>query len=133
MVSTLSELETTGLPVVYVRRARIVQEGLWPKLLRIAGRVPFVEDLAAAYFCIMDPATPGRVRGILLVTLAWFVLPASAFPEFIVVLGFTDDIAVLAIAARTVRKHLKERHYRHAREALGIAEPISDEEIWTGY
>jgi uncharacterized membrane protein YkvA (DUF1232 family) len=133
MLSRQTEIETTGLPAVYVYRARLVEERFWKKLLKLAGRVPFVEDLAAAYFCLVDPTTPGRVRGVVLAALAWFVLPASVLPEFIVILGFTDDVAVVAIAARMVRRHVKERHYRRAREVLGISEPVSDEEIWSGY
>jgi uncharacterized membrane protein YkvA (DUF1232 family) len=133
MLSRSSETDKALLPAVYVYRAQIVEEGFWKKLLKLAGRVPFVEDLAAAYFCLIDPSTPGRVRGIVLVALAWFVVPASVLPEFIVVLGFTDDVAVVAIAARMVRRHIKERHYRRARETLGIPEPIRDEEIWSGY
>jgi uncharacterized membrane protein YkvA (DUF1232 family) len=133
MQSRQSEIETAGLPAVYVYRARLVEERFWTKLLKLAGRVPFVEDLAAAYFCFVDPSTPGRVRGVVLAALAWFILPASILPEFIVVLGFTDDVAVAAIAARMVRRHIKERHYRRAREVLGIAEPVSDDEIWSGY
>lgn len=111
------------LPAVIARHARIVEEGFWPKLLKLAGRVPFVEDLAAAYFCVIDPTTPGRVRGILLAALAWFVLPAAVMPEFVAILGFTNEIAVTAIAVRMIRKHLKDRHYVRARAALGIPEP----------
>lgn len=133
MVSSILESGTDHLPAVYVRRVQIVEQGLWAKLLRLAGRIPFVEDLAAAYFCVVDPTTPGRVRGILIAALAWFVVPASVMPEFIVVLGFTDDVAVVAIAARMVRRHIRERHYRLAREALGIPEPVTDDEIWAGY
>jgi len=72
------------------------------------------------------------VRGILLVALAWFVLPASIMPEFLVVLGLTDDAAVVALVAGIVRRHIKERHYRRARAALGIPEPVTEEEdeIW---
>jgi uncharacterized membrane protein YkvA (DUF1232 family) len=133
MLSSLPEVEIARLPAVYVHRARIVERGFWKKLMKLAGRVPFVEDLAAAYFCLVDPSTPGRVRGVVLVALAWFVVPASVLPEFIVVLGFTDDVAVVAIAARMVRRHIKQRHYQRAREVLGIPEPIGDEEIWSGY
>lgn len=43
-------------------------------------------------------------------------------PEFLVVVGFTDEIAVTAIVARMIRKHLKEHHYVQARLALGIPE-----------
>ena len=111
------------LPAVIARHARIVESGFWPKLLKAVGRIPFAEDLAAAYFCVRDPATPGRVRGTLLAALAWFALPAALMPEFLIVLGFTDEIAVAAIVVRMVRKHLKERHYVRARAALGIPEP----------
>lgn len=111
------------LPSVIERHATIVEEGFWTKLLKLAGKIPFAEDLAAAYFCAIDPATPGRVRGVLLAALAWFVLPAAVMPEFVVLLGFTNEIAVTAIAVRMIRKHLKERHYVRARAALGIPEP----------
>jgi uncharacterized membrane protein YkvA (DUF1232 family) len=110
------------LPAKIARHARIVDAGFWPKLLRLAGRVPFAEDLAAAWFCIVDPETPGRVRGVLLAALAWFVVPASIMPEFVAVLGFTNEIAVTAITVRMVRKHLKERHYLRARAVLGLPE-----------
>ena len=111
------------LPATIALHARIVEEGFWPKLLKLAGRIPFAEDLAAAYFCVIDPTTPGRVRGVLLAALAWFVLPAAVMPEFVVVLGFTNEIAVTAIAVRMIRKHLRERHYERARAALRIPDP----------
>lgn len=113
--------ETVHLPTVIVKHARIVEQGFWPKLLKLAGRIPFVEDLAAAWFCVTDPATPRRVRGVVLAALVWFILPASVMPELVVWIGFTDEIAVTAIVVRMVRKHLKECHYIRARAALGIA------------
>ena len=114
------------LPATLARHARIVEEGFWAKLLRVAGRIPFAEDLAAAWFCVTDPTTPGRVRGVLLAALAWFVVPASIMPEFVIVLGFTNEVAVTAIAVRMIRKHLKPRHYIRARAALGIPEYPAD-------
>ena len=127
------DIPVIPLPVVAVtrlRHARIVNEGFWRKLVKLAGHVPFAEDLAAAYFCVVDPTTPSRVRGALLVALAWFVVPATVMPEFVVVLGLTDDAAVVALVASIVRRHIKERHYQRARTALGIAEPLPDIEIW---
>lgn len=127
------ELPVISLPAIaftQARHARIVRDGFWRKILKIAGRVPFSEDLVAAYFCIADPTTPSRVRGVLLLALGWFVLPASVMPEFLVVLGLTDDAAVVALVAGVVRRHIKERHYTLARAVLGIAEPVPDSEIW---
>jgi uncharacterized membrane protein YkvA (DUF1232 family) len=112
------------------RHARIVRDGFWKKLTRLAGKVPFAEDVAAGYFCVIDPDTPTHVRGVVLLALAWFVVPAAAMPEFLLVFGLTDDAAVMALVARLVRRHVRERHYRRARSALSIREPLSDEEIW---
>ena len=119
-------LRLIPLPVVArtrARDARIVRDGFWKKLLTLAGRVPFAEDIAAAYFCVIDPGTPSRVRGILLFALAWFVAPAAVMPEFLVVLGLTDDAAVVVLVLRVVSKHIRPHHYRRARAVLGIAEP----------
>jgi uncharacterized membrane protein YkvA (DUF1232 family) len=30
----------------------------WTAFKQFAGRLPFVEDLVAAYYCALDPATP---------------------------------------------------------------------------
>jgi len=118
-----ADIEVFRLPAKVARHARVVERGFWPRLAKLAGRIPFAEDLAAAYFCVVDPATPGRVRGVVVAALAWFVLPASVMPEFLVAVGFTDEIAVGAIVVRMIRKHLKDRHYARARAALGIPEP----------
>ena len=39
------------------------------RLKRVAKRIPFAEDLLAAWFCARDPATPRRVRLTLLAAL----------------------------------------------------------------
>lgn len=100
--------------------SRIVEEGFWRKLLRVATQIPFAEELAAAYFCAVDAETPGRVRGMLIAALAYFVLPFDAVPDFLAGFGFTDDAAVLAGAIGLVSRHMKPQHYSRAREALRL-------------
>ncbi|HEY1630476.1 MAG TPA: YkvA family protein [Rhizomicrobium sp.] len=112
------------LPVAIARYERIVERDFWSKLLKLAGRVPFTEELAAAYYCVRDPATPLRVKGVLLAALAYFVMPVDAIPDFLPVIGFTDDAAVFALAISMVSKHIEERHYKAARARLGILEPV---------
>jgi uncharacterized membrane protein YkvA (DUF1232 family) len=98
---------------------RLVDRDFWRKLLRVVRQVPFAEDLAAAYFCAADPQTPGRVRGILVAALAYFVTPVDVIPDFVAGLGFTDDAAVLAMAIGLVSRNLKPEHYARARLVLG--------------
>lgn len=119
-----SELpERVGLPAVIAQNRRTVERGFWKKFLKVAGKIPFAEDLAAAYFCAVDPSTPGRVKGILFAALAYFVLPADAIPDFLAGIGFTDDAAVLAIAISMVSRHMTVAHRARARAALELPDP----------
>lgn len=91
---------------------------LWRKLGRVAARLPFAGDLLAAWFCARDPATPGYVRAMLLGAVAYFVMPADAIPDFMVVAGFTDDAAVIAAVMGALGKHVTGEHRRAARQRL---------------
>ena len=95
-----------------------VARGFWPKMRRVARRVPFAEDAVAAWFCAMDAETPLRVRGLLLAALAYFIMPFDLVPDMLVGLGFTDDIAVLLAAFKAVQSNIRPEHYDKARETL---------------
>jgi uncharacterized membrane protein YkvA (DUF1232 family) len=108
------------LPVVMARNERIVRQGFWKKLRAVAARVPFAEDLGAAYYCVRDPSTPPAVKALLLAALAYFVLPFDFIPAFFIALGLAGDAAVMVGVLRMFSQHLKPEHYAKSREALGI-------------
>jgi uncharacterized membrane protein YkvA (DUF1232 family) len=122
MQSDLPNPTTYQLPAIIARNERIVEKSFWQKLLKLAGTIPFAEDLAAAYYCAVDPATPTKVKGVLFAALAYFVMPFDAVPDFIAGLGFTDDAAVLAMAVGLVSRHITNEHRKRARRTLGVAE-----------
>jgi uncharacterized membrane protein YkvA (DUF1232 family) len=100
------------------RDEETVQRGFWRKLKRYAARLPFVEDLLAAYYCAFDRETPFQVKAALIGALAYFVLPFDAIPDMLPVLGFADDAAVLATALRFVASHMKPEHREAAKRAM---------------
>ena len=116
-------IPTVNLPVPLPRDERIVDRDFWKKLRGLAGKVPFAEDAAAAYFCATDPRTPSKVKATLFAALAYFVMPFDVIPDFIAVIGFTDDAAVIALALTVVAGAIKPEHRARARAALNIAEP----------
>lgn len=95
-----------------------VRKRFWPTIKRAVRVIPFSRDLVAAYYCALDKETPLRVRGILLGALAYFVLPIDTVPDFLAVVGFSDDIAVLTAAFTAIKGHIKDRHYVAADKAL---------------
>ena len=95
-----------------------VRRRFWIKLKRVVARLPFAEDLLAAYYCAFDKQTPRHVQAALLGAIAYFILPFDFIPDMLPVLGFTDDAAVLATAIRMVATHITPEHRDAARAAL---------------
>ncbi|ODN70291.1 YkvA family protein [Methylobrevis pamukkalensis] len=95
-----------------------VRRDFWKVLRRAAGRIPFVDELVAAYYCALDPKTPLRVRATLIGALAYFVMPIDVIPDFLVFAGFTDDVTVLAASIAMVRSHINDTHRAKARDSL---------------
>jgi uncharacterized membrane protein YkvA (DUF1232 family) len=58
------------------------------------------------------------VKAALVAALGYFLLPADMMPDFMPLLGFTDDAAVLAGALRMVAVHLRPEHREAARRAV---------------
>lgn len=106
-----------------MRAAARDEEGLkrrfWEKLRRVAGKIPFAEDLVAAFYCATDSKTPSRVKLILLGAIAYFVFPMDAVSDLLPLIGFADDAAVLAAAITQVAGSITEEHRVKARETLG--------------
>ncbi len=95
-----------------------VRKNFWPKVKSALARLPFAEDVLAAYYCAFDGATPLKVKGILIAALAYFILPFDVIPDFILGLGFTDDAAILFGAIAAVRGHINQSHRDKARATL---------------
>jgi uncharacterized membrane protein YkvA (DUF1232 family) len=90
---TASEIEA-------MRRAARDESGVlaefWAKIRALSRKVPFAENI---------------------------VMPFDAIPDFLPLVGFTDDAAVIAATLATVRAHLRDTHYEKARIFLGMRPP----------
>jgi uncharacterized membrane protein YkvA (DUF1232 family) len=95
-----------------------VRKQFWRKLKRLAVKLPFAEDLLAAYYCAFDKHTPRHVQAALLGAIAYFILPFDIVPDVLPVLGFTDDAAILATALRMVASHINDDHREAARRTI---------------
>ena len=95
-----------------------VRRRFWNKFKQVAAKVPFAEDLLAAYYCAFDKETPRHVQAALLGAVAYFILPFDFVPDVLPILGFGDDAAILATALRMVATHINEDHREAARRAI---------------
>jgi uncharacterized membrane protein YkvA (DUF1232 family) len=99
-------------------REERIRERLWSTVKRAARTIPFIDEVVAAWFCALDPATPRRVRLGLLAALAYFVAPIDVVPDILPLVGFGDDAGVLMAAITLVRAHITDDHREAARRAM---------------
>jgi uncharacterized membrane protein YkvA (DUF1232 family) len=112
---------TAGQAQAATDEARI-KAGFWKKMKAVAARIPFAEDALAAYYCALDQQTPLSVRAALWGALAYFIMPFDVIPDYLPLIGYTDDAAVLAAALRMVASHMLPEHREAARRALNRLE-----------
>ena len=117
MTKTAPDIEILGPEEAEEKQARI-RKRFWPTVKKALGAIPFMDEVVAAYYAMLDPATPRAAQLTLVSALAYFVMPVDMIPDFIVGLGFVDDASVLTAALAAVGSSIKPEHREAARRAL---------------
>ena len=97
------------------KNEQYVRAGFLAKAQKFLTKLPMAEDVAAAYFCMLDPNTPKWVKGVTATALAYFILPIDAIVDAIPVAGLMDDITVLTGALTAISAYVTEEHRQKAR------------------
>jgi len=116
----METFDESRLPPTRDDDAEKAERKFWPKLLRVAGRIPFAEEIAAAWFAARDPDTPAKAKAALFAAVAYFVTPTDLVPDFIAGMGFTDDATVAMATLGLFGAYVRREHREAARERLGL-------------
>lgn len=117
MAKHVPDIEILGPEDAEEKEAR-VRARFWPTVKKALRSIPFIDDVVAAYYAMLDPTTPTSARLTLIAALAYFVTPFDFIPDFILGVGFLDDASVLAAAIAAVSGSIKKEHREAARRAL---------------
>jgi uncharacterized membrane protein YkvA (DUF1232 family) len=117
MAKHVPDIEILG-PEEANEKERKIRADFWPTVKRALRHIPFIEEVVAAYYAMLDRETPLPARLTLVAALAYFVTPFDFVPDFILGIGFIDDASVLMAALTAVRGSIKEEHRAAARAAL---------------
>jgi uncharacterized membrane protein YkvA (DUF1232 family) len=90
----------------------------WRRLLREAASIPFLEEVLTAHYCAFDRRTPLYVKVVLVGAIVYFIVPDDLIPDYIPVIGYADDAAVIAAAIKLVSSHIKPEHREAAQRML---------------
>lgn len=96
------------------------EEGFWKKTTQYAKKAGegTITQALKLYYAAKDPDTPTWAKTTIYGALGYFISPIDALPDFTPVLGYTDDLGVMAAAIGIVAVHIKEEHGEQARQTL---------------
>ena len=67
-----------------------------------------LRNVLRLYYTLKKPDLPVRARAVILGALGYFILPVDALPDFLPIVGLTDDLGVLAAAAAAVIMYMDD-------------------------
>lgn len=93
----------------------------WGKIKNIAKKagVKLVYAALLLYYVMRNPATPRADRTKIIGALGYLILPTDLIPDFIPIVGYTDDLAALTWALYSVAKNITPEVKIQAKEKLG--------------
>lgn len=96
------------------------EAGFWTKVgkFAVAAGVDVIRKALVLYHCLQDPATPKWAKAKILGALGYFIVPLDAIPDLVPVVGFADDLGVLALAFAVVLIHIKPAHKKAAAKKI---------------
>lgn len=97
-------MEKTPKDIVKYQK-HYTKERLDRKLVRWSKRAgqKVIYLVLLLYYALTDKKTPIGYKAIILGALGYFILPLDMLPDFILGLGFTDDMAALLAAYQAIQ------------------------------
>lgn len=74
---------------------------------KIAGK-EVIEKALQLYYAMQAPATSTWAKAVIITALGYFISPIDAIPDAIPLIGFADDLGVLAAAIATVATYITD-------------------------
>lgn len=90
--------------------------GFWSVIKKVGKKV--AKPAYTLYYVLMADGTPTKAKTIILGALGYLILPIDLIPDFIPVVGFTDDLAALIAAVKTVSNYVTPEIEEKVRRAL---------------
>ena len=77
-----------------------------------------LEPALKLYYSASDPDTPAWAKAAIYGALGYFIFPIDAVPDIAPIIGYTDDLGVLAAAGATTAAHIKDEHTQKAKDTV---------------
>lgn len=88
------------------QKVEFIEQNLWTKLQNAGKKVTFAKDIKALYYYMKDSYVPWYRKAIVVAGLIYFIVPLDAIPDFSPIVGYLDDLGVIASLLKYLGKEL---------------------------
>jgi uncharacterized membrane protein YkvA (DUF1232 family) len=95
-------------------------QSFWEKVLgfALAAGKEVIEKALWLYYASQSPNIPVGAKAIIYTALGYFIFPLDAIPDITPVVGYADDLGVLAAAVAAVAIHIDENVKEKTKQKL---------------
>lgn len=92
----------------------------WDKLIKYAKDAgkEVIEKALWLYYTMQEPGTPAWAKSIIIGALGYFISPLDIIPDVMPLVGYTDDLGVLAAAITAVAAYITDNAKEQAKAKL---------------
>ena len=104
----MKKLEKAPIPLENNYEKHYSESSFWDKIKSVAVKAGYelINKALQLYYAMQSPSMPAKDKAIVIAVLGYFILPVDVVPDFIPALGFTDDLAALAWALKTISSNI---------------------------
>jgi uncharacterized membrane protein YkvA (DUF1232 family) len=92
----------------YREGAEYVEANLWEKLEQVGQKISFAKDLMALFKYMRDERVAWYRKSIVVGALVYFIAPIDAIPDLAPLVGYLDDLGVVAALMKYLGSELME-------------------------
>lgn len=90
----------------FKEKEKFVDENIWLKLAKTGEKLTFAKDILALYKYMKDPLVPLYKKAVVVLGLIYFIIPFDAIPDIAPIVGYLDDLGVVATLLRFLGSEL---------------------------
>lgn len=112
------------------------ESGLWKKVKTVAKKagIKTIYMVLLLHYVLKSPNVSIEDKAKIYGALGYFILPIDLIPDFIPIVGYSDDVAALAYALHTVWKNvtpeIKQQAQQKLRSWFGNYNPNELNNLW---
>ena len=84
------------------------EDKFWKKVKKVAKKagLEILKEAFKLFYVIMEKKIPLRAKATAIAALGYFISPVDAIPDITPVVGYVDDLGVIALAVSQLKKYI---------------------------